>query len=241
MRQARPFTILYAFLLITHLTMAELQEAYPAMSVLVMVTKPTLVLALIIWIALALRSEGPSAFSTWILFGLGFSLGGDVLLMFQSIDDRYFIMGLASFFAAHVCYIGAFTRTYRSDHEVALLRKHGWLLLLVVGYAVVFFQQISSFLGGMMFPVMLYTLVITVMVLVALSRHGKVGAHSFWYVVIGAVFFLASDSILAWNKFVHQLDHSHLLIMGTYGLAQFYISLGARYQMADTGRRAREH
>lgn len=236
MKQSRSFTILYAILLITHLVAGEFKEVHPAMHTIVFITKPGLVLSIIAWIAFTMQSAGTSAFATWILCGLTFSLGGDLLLMFQATDDLYFILGLVSFFAAHVCYIGAFTRTYRRDHEVALLRKRGWLLIAVVGYAVIFFQQISSYLGGMMFPVMLYTLVITVMLLVALSRHGKVGHHSFWYVAIGAVLFLVSDSILAWNKFVRPLDHSHLLIMGSYGLAQFYIGLGARHQILDSAR-----
>jgi len=232
------FTALYASLLLVHLAAGEFQDLHDAMVYVAFASKPLLLLSLIGWVALAVYRWGTSAFSTLMLLGLAFSLGGDVLLMFQAVDESYFILGLSSFFAAHVCYIGAFTRTYRRDHEVALLRKQGWLLLVVVGYAVVFFKQITPFLGSMMFPVMLYTLVIAVMVLVALSRFGKVGGHSFWYVILGAVFFLASDSVLAWNKFVHSVAHSHLWIMGTYGLAQYYIALGARYQISDVSKSA---
>jgi uncharacterized membrane protein YhhN len=47
----------------------------------------------------------------------------------------------------------------------------------------------------------------------------------------GAVLFVASDSILAWNKFVNHVPHSHLLIMGTYGLAQWGIAMGAVIQI----------
>jgi alkenylglycerophosphocholine hydrolase len=46
-----------------------------------------------------------------------------------------------------------------------------------------------------------------------------VGAGSRWG-ILGAVLFLASDSVLAWDKFVRPLAHGHLVVMITYHLAQ---------------------
>ena len=71
------------------------------------------------------------------------------------------------------------------------------------------------------------------MLLIALNRFRKVSAASFAWITAGAFFFVASDSILAWNKFFRELDHSHLLIMLTYGLAQYGITKGAVSQLRD--------
>ncbi len=44
--------------------------------------------------------------------------------------------------------------------------------------------------------------------------------------VIGALFFIISDSIIALNEFHHKLSHPEFLIMPTYYLAIFLLSLG---------------
>jgi len=43
----------------------------------------------------------------------------------------------------------------------------------------------------------------------------------------GAVLFLASDGMLAWNRFVAPFPHVRLHIMYTYHLGQFGIMIGA--------------
>jgi len=41
------------------------------------------------------------------------------------------------------------------------------------------------------------------------------------FLTVGALFFILSDSLIALNKFVITLPYQHLLIMGTYYLAQY--------------------
>ena len=106
-------------------------------------------------------------------------------------------------------------------------------MLLVVAYGWFFFNAIKDFLGPMIGPVLVYTMVISLMLLIALNRFRKVSTASFLWITVGALFFVASDSLLAWNKFVRELDHSHLLIMLTYGLAQYGITRGAVRQLRD--------
>jgi uncharacterized membrane protein YhhN len=43
----------------------------------------------------------------------------------------------------------------------------------------------------------------------------------------GAIFFVASDTALAINKFSAPFPHAALVIMITYGLAQFFLTYGA--------------
>lgn len=198
--------------------------------------KPALVGSLLVWIGFFAVRYGFTAFTKWMITGLVFCLAGDVLLMFQEMDDVWFTSGLGAFLFGHIAYCVAFTRTHRRDHEVALLKQQGWLLVLVAGYAVYFFSKISPSLGSMLAPVMLYTVVISVMALLALNRYGKVCNRSFWPIAVGAAFFVLSDSVLAWNKFVDSMEFSHLYIMATYGVAQYLIALGAVFQMVDQAR-----
>jgi uncharacterized membrane protein YhhN len=66
-----------------------------------------------------------------------------------------------------------------------------------------------------------------------MNRYGKVSAPSYVWILMGAVLFVASDSILAINKFHHSIEYSRYLIMLTYMLAQYSIVRGAKYQIDE--------
>jgi len=223
------FSIVYFLVLAAHIFAGELDQ-----QVLASASKPAILGLLIVYFVVnLLKSKQRNSFGYLILVGLIFSLGGDVFLIFQGEASIYFILGLGSFLIAHVVYIAAFTKTYLVNHEIKFLQKYGWAMLLVVAYGWFFFNAIKDFLGSMIGPVLVYTMVISLMLLIALNRFRKVSTASFLWIAAGAFFFVASDSLLAWNKFVRELDHSHLLIMLTYGLAQYGITRGALRQLRD--------
>lgn len=223
------FSLVYFAVLAVHLVAGEQN-----FEMLATISKPAILGVLIVYFLGELpRVEKRKIFGFWILAGLVFSLGGDVLLMFQQDYSLYFVLGLGSFLVAHIFYIAAFTKTYIVNHEIKFLQRFGWVMLLIVAYAWFFFDAVKDFLGSMMGPVLIYIIVISLMLLIALNRFRKVSTASFMWIAIGAFLFVVSDSFLAWNKFVRELDHSHLLIMLTYGLAQYGIGRGAVIQLRD--------
>ena len=222
------FLIVYGLVLIFHLYALVVDDA-----LLAMISKPALLGLLILFFTLSIRKRESNRFGWLMLGGLVLSLMGDVFLMFDADDNSYFIYGLGSFLLAHIFYAIAFTRTYLSHHTIPLLKRHGWVMIGIVAYGLYFFSLIKNYLGDMLGPVLIYTLVITVMLLMAFNRYEKVGSKSFWSIAAGAVLFAASDSLLAWNKFVEPLEFGDLAVMGTYGLAQLGITLGAVFQMKE--------
>lgn len=240
MKSLLPFSLFYFALLTLHVYAGQFGpysfDHADLFDEIKNITKPFLVGSLLVWVGYYAKRHGLGKFSRWLIAGMALCLLGDVLLIFQAVDAMWFTWGLGAFLIGHIAYSVSFTRTHRSDHEVALLKQKGWLLVLVAGYAVYFFSRISPSLGTMVAPVMLYTVVISVMVLLALNRYGKVCDRSFWPVAAGAAIFVVSDSVLAWNKFVVPLDFSHLYIMATYGSAQFLIAIGGIFQIVDQAR-----
>ena len=77
-------------------------------------------------------------------------------------------------------------------------------------------------LGPMKVPVIVYTIVILAMALSALYRNAE-GAS---LVLIGAILFVSSDSLLALNKFGEPFPGARFWTMSTYILAQFLITTG---------------
>jgi uncharacterized membrane protein YhhN len=87
----------------------------------------------------------------------------------------------------------------------------------------------------MKFPVLIYGLVIGTMLAFALWQYGKVPARAAWFFIVGALLFVASDSMLAINKFKTPITHGGLWIMGTYILAQYLIAKGSALHINSQG------
>jgi uncharacterized membrane protein YhhN len=164
-----------------------------------------------------------------LLLALLFSWIGDVGLMFVGLNSNWFMIGLASFLVAHIFFIITYRqhRTESTENELLPVQKVRFSLPVVLagtGLVAILFPII----GGLRFPVTLYSIAITVMVLNAIFRFGRTNTRSFWLVMSGAVLFMLSDSILAINKFLGPIEMGGTLIMLTYIAAQFLIVEGLR-------------
>lgn len=95
--------------------------------------------------------------------------------------------------------------------------------LLVVPHAPAGVIKIGVTCYATIISIMLYTGLITY----HSTKKDKGMANSAWCIAIGAVLFVFSDYILAWNKFVSPIEYSKYLIMVPYYGAQFLLFLGA--------------
>ena len=179
----------------------------------VYVFKP-LTTALIILVALQGKNMTAGAYRPLVVAGLVCSLAGDVFLMLPR--DR-FVEGLASFLFAHVFYIAALT--------LDGVHLSGWALAPLLIYGAWMLRLLWPRLGRLKAPVVVYMAVILLMALQASSRWLAVGGWSGAAACAGAVLFVASDSALAWNRFMGDFRGAQALILGTYFAAQLLIAL----------------
>ena len=155
----------------------------------------------------------------WIGVGLAFGMLGDILLM---IPQRPFVAGLGAFLIGHICYIVG----YWQSNIAGAPRKSGLagvalLGLFVVATGVFFWPH----LGDMRIPVIAYIAAIALMAASAALRRTASDA-SYGWAITGAVFFLASDTMLAYRLFVGDFSASRVAIMATYLFAQYGIAQG---------------
>lgn len=159
----------------------------------------------------------------WVLIALFFSWVGDILLMFEEKSSIFFLLGLGAFFIAQVFYIIFFHGIRMREY----IRGNALLLLLVVVYYGVLIGILSPHLGSLALPVRIYGVVLSFMLLLAMhSTLGK-NKNAAWWMTIGAILFVISDSLLAFNKFLSPFGNAGVIIMLTYGLAQLFITYGA--------------
>lgn len=161
----------------------------------------------------------------WLLAALLFSWIGDCILMFVHRDELYFIFGLVAFLVAHILLIVLFTKQ-DAVHE-SFKKPLFWVgFAFATAYLITMLSLLLPNLGDLKLPVMGYALTITIMLKTSLKGTFDWGENSKYLVLIGATFFVASDSILAINKFHSPLPLASFWIMLTYLTAQFYITNG---------------
>jgi uncharacterized membrane protein YhhN len=162
---------------------------------------------------------------TLLLTALTFSWIGDVILLFADKSEIYFILGLVAFLVSHVFYIVLFSKQTISK-TISNKLSFGAGIGLILLY---FFGMITTLgpkLGSLTIPVVIYAVVISTMLFYALKGSFQWNTIPYQSVLIGAVFFISSDSILAFNKFDQPIPYASFLIMITYLAAQFCIVWG---------------
>jgi uncharacterized membrane protein YhhN len=178
------------------------------------VLKPCIML-LLGWYAYQNHADNPV--KTLLLSAILFSWLGDIALMFGG----GFLYGLGAFLVAHVAYIALFARQTTHFNTQLMIPT-----LLVISYAMGLFWYLRPHLGGLQIPVFIYSLVLMTMLLFALHHSQTILKPNFNWILIGAIFFVLSDSLLAINKFAQPIKAGGLWVMLTYGLGQLWLVMG---------------
>ncbi|WP_394778101.1 lysoplasmalogenase [Undibacterium sp.] len=146
-----------------------------------------------------------------VLAGITLSLTGDIFLMLpQSVLASGFLLGLASFLFAHLCFLKAFT----SDSP--LFGKPVVLLLLGLIGAANLFVLWPGLSAGLRLPVLGYVICLLAMSTQSITRHLYLQDAYSKIAAIGGLLFMLSDTLLAYNRFHTALPYSAVLVLGTY-------------------------
>lgn len=174
-------------------------------------------LTTVLILALALAAPEPVSpgYPTLVCAGLLFSLAGDVFLMLPR--DR-FVVGLASFLAAHLFYIAAFAP--RPPGFAAPL-----VLAVLLVYGAMLMRALWPRLGSLRTPVAVYAAALLVMAWQAAERWTVLGTTPALLATVGAGLFVVSDSVLAWERFVRRYRYGQRVVLSTYFAAQWLIAL----------------
>ena len=175
---------------------------------------------------LILAAYSAKAFPTkkLLIIALLFSWLGDVLLIFTERAELYFILGLVSFLISHVFYIVLFFKQDSSKPMKKGVFAIGALFVAV--YLGSFLSVIIPYLGDLKMPVIVYGSVISIMLVTAIRGALIWKSNANLLILLGAIAFVASDSLLAFNKFYTPYAYASSLIMITYLVAQYCITRG---------------
>jgi uncharacterized membrane protein YhhN len=187
--------------------------------------KPGVMVFLFAWFLLASGLRGPVV---WFGLGVLLSLVGDIFLMLSN-ERRWFLFGLGAFLLAHVAYILGFNTPPPPFTGMTFV-----VALIVLMSALPLVRRVllgaaHKGLRRLVGPVRVYATVISLMLfsaLITLFRTDWLSTPAY-LVSLGAVLFISSDLVLAWNKFVKPVRGGRLALMITYHLGQMALIAGA--------------
>jgi uncharacterized membrane protein YhhN len=146
-----------------------------------------------------------------MLVSLIFSCLGDTFLMFQGKNPQFFLLGLGSFLVAHLAYCLVFNK----EGKMNFIKSIPFLIYSTS----LFFYLKPNISKDFSLPIIIYNLAISWMGIKAVER--QTNPKSYRFVLIGAILFIISDSLIAINKFDFAIPLSGLWVMSTYIIAQY--------------------
>jgi len=154
--------------------------------------------------------------NNWYLLALFFSFLGDVFLLDK---NGYFLLGIGSFLITQILFIKLIIS------QLEKVRIHHFIITLLpfVVYFTVLISIIQENLTEFMIPVVIYGITISFFGMVSLLNYFIDKSKRSLVLLIGAVLFIASDSMIALNKFHEPRILYPVAIMITYIVAQYFI------------------
>lgn len=179
-------------------------------------SKPTATLLLLCAVLNAQRLVSKT-YGFGIAAGLLFAAAGDFFLM---LPGDYFLPGLICFLITHCIYIYALCLNTRFAGNKLVFVILAFFTIAIIA------SLWTSVPDAMKIPVVIYASAIGVMAAQAFSRAfsspPETALHySGWLAAAGGLFFMISDTLLAFNRFHTPVPLAGLWVLSTYYVAQF--------------------
>lgn len=178
---------------------------------LVLICKPLMMTSLMAfyWVVSTRRSK-------LYLGALFFSLLGDIFLLDK---EGQFLLGIGAFLVTQILFIILVLKRSSSSSKSNLI----WSAIPFLIYLVLLMRTLAPELDDLFYPVLIYGSVISVFGITALNYHLNQRSSESLILLSGALLFIASDSMIALNKFYSPHMIYPVAIMLTYALAQYLI------------------
>jgi len=214
-KKYKAFSLLFLLLFI-----GQLLVTLYSLSAFVMIFKSGILLTLMVFFVQKTKLHG--RFHKRLFTGLLFALLSGMLLLFPVIPVMY---SWICFLLVHIFYIRAFYLDFRSAQE--LDKKNARIAILACSLlGMGFYIFLRPFLDSMRLPVMLFTFVSCMMLMMAVFRNLRVNQESFSLIFAGALLLVLSNCLMALHLFAGSFPLAALWINATYLSAQYLMVTG---------------
>jgi len=181
------------------------------------------VLSSLFVIAAMVQPHPTPVYYHFILPGLLLCLCGDVFLALP--QDKMFLFGLIAFLTGQILYVLGFFSMIKTGQ----LAWIGFLIIFAISAGAYF--RLTSYLGSMKVPVILYIIIISIMLAAAWSVMGNSSLTRSGRIMIfaGAFSFYFSDMFVARDRFFKKEFVNRLIGLPLYYTGQFLLALSVGF------------
>lgn len=180
--------------------------------------KPLLIPSLAAAALCALLPEHRDWQTAILAFGMLLHTAGDIMLLFTDLSRAWFEAGLRAFLVGNICYLAILIGLHNklNGWKERLL----WIIPLVIAPLI-----LSCFEKTVISRVVLAVYTITLLYLVSSGGLWILRGRKFgWRILVGGLFFTASDVLLALNAFNGvEFPLHHAVVMGSYLIAEWLL------------------
>ena len=188
-------------------------------ALLELIAKPFIIISLMAIYLTSVKNK-----NYWFLAALFFSFLGDVFLL---DNNDMFLFGIAAFLITQLLYIKIIIDYLNNSSKSQKLQA---ILPFAIYFVLLIYLLIDN-LGEYLIPVLVYGLTISVFGIVSLLNYIINKSQTSKLLLFGAFLFIASDSMIAFDRFYESKGIYSVLIMITYILAQYLI---CRYMISKS-------
>jgi uncharacterized membrane protein YhhN len=186
-----------------------------------LICKPLIIPTLALFYYLTSKSK-----NKWYITALFFSFFGDLLLLDKS---NLFLYGIAAFLITQILYIFIISKDLsKAPLKTKLTAGFPFLIFFII-----LIKILKPGLGDFLIPVVIYGLAISVFGTVSLLNYLVTKDRRSLTLLLGAILFIMSDSMIALHKFYKAENFYPVAIMITYVAAQYLIF---RYMLTAQGK-----
>lgn len=189
----------------------DIYGVYIDSSVLQYIFKPLIMISLLLLYGFSAKIK-----NKWFILALSFSFIGDVLLLDK---QNLFIFGIAAFLLTQILYI----KIILDQLKKSTFRLRFISTIPFAIFYILLIWKLWKNLNEFLIPVIIYGLVISIFGIFSFLNHQMSKTKISRILLMGAVLFIASDSMIALHKFNSSRNFYPVAIMITYVLAQYLI------------------
>jgi hypothetical protein len=187
------------------------------------VARPMVVIFISLYFIYCTRLKG--RFHKRLFVGFIFAGIADVLLVINQPLGRTSTYAFVAYALAALFYIRAYYLDFRSAQELDKKGARIGILLCTVT-AMGFYIFLRPYVTVSIFPVMLATFLLSMLLMMAIFRNLRVNQTSFRSMLAGACLLVLSTMAYALSHFVFPFAFAEQVILGTYLFGQYLVLIG---------------
>ncbi|MFD2035274.1 lysoplasmalogenase [Belliella marina] len=202
-----------------------------------LITKPLIVPIILLFLIIRFKLTKHQLIPP-LMVATFFSFLGDILLMLKVDESLFKMIGLCTYIVAQTAYGYLYYSSVQNFEQKKIKLVNRWPEALTVIFATLATLMAFPNLGVYAVPAIIYAIISTTTIILALNRRFYVSKISFIITILGVSSFFIGDTLMGGDLYLAN-TFNHFLILLTYILGHLLIICGMMLQIENEAKKKR--